>query len=224
MAFTIPDNDGGQDELLSLLTSKGVEDLSLSGLVTGVVSGMALSGSTSRLLSVAAGTYVINRQVYTYGGGNISLLANNDTNPRFTVVEIDANGTLSQTHGSYAEIPLEPNRSVNSSGMPTKVKLATVLVKPSDSDISARISDRRLVASVVNQLLNGTGNPGPSDGVDGDFWLNTTTNVMWGPKTSGSWSNSIDLRPSNMALPANWTQGDGVAGAAPGTMLFKMGV
>jgi hypothetical protein len=38
--------------------------------------------------------------------------------------------------------------------------------------------------------LNGTGQPSPIDGVGGDFWLNTTTNVLYGP--------SIDLGGGNM--------------------------
>jgi hypothetical protein len=30
-------------------------------------------------------------------------------------------------------------------------------------------------------------NPTASDGVDGDFWINTATNVMYGPKAAGAW-------------------------------------
>jgi len=226
MSFTIPDNDGGQDELLSLLSTKGVEDLSLSGIVTGVVSGMAITGSTSRTITIAAGNYVVNRQLYVYAGGAINLIANTDGSgdPRFDVVEIDTAGSLFKTEGAYAAAPIEPDRALDANSMPTSVKLATILVKNGDDDLVNRISDRRLVSTVVNQLLNDTIDPTGSDGVDGDFWLNTTSNVMWGPKAAGSWSASIDLRPANMSLPANWTQGDGVTGAAPGTMLFKMAI
>jgi hypothetical protein len=41
-----------------------------------------------------------------------------------------------------------------------------------------------------NSVLNGTSNPVGTVGIDGDFYINITTNYMWGPKgqvTSGSW-------------------------------------
>ncbi len=36
-------------------------------------------------------------------------------------------------------------------------------------------------------VLNGAINPGAGAGIDGDFYINTTTNVLWGPKAAGIW-------------------------------------
>jgi hypothetical protein len=42
-------------------------------------------------------------------------------------------------------------------------------------------------------ILNGTTNPGQATGVDGDFYINTTSNTFFGPKTSGVWPSGISL-------------------------------
>jgi len=39
-------------------------------------------------------------------------------------------------------------------------------------------------------LRSGSGAPAPSDGVNGDFWLQTTGTVLWGPKADGAWPGS----------------------------------
>lgn len=42
-------------------------------------------------------------------------------------------------------------------------------------------------------VLNGTQNPTASTGNNGDFYINTTTNSLFGPKTSGAWGSGIAL-------------------------------
>ncbi|MBL7764728.1 MAG: hypothetical protein JNJ58_01440, partial [Chitinophagaceae bacterium] len=42
-------------------------------------------------------------------------------------------------------------------------------------------------------VLNGTVNPTGADGVDGDFFINTTTNEIFGPKTGGVWGSGTSL-------------------------------
>ena len=41
-------------------------------------------------------------------------------------------------------------------------------------------------------VLNGTSNP-TSEGVDGDFYINTTSNTIFGPKALGSWPAGVSL-------------------------------
>lgn len=38
-----------------------------------------------------------------------------------------------------------------------------------------------------NSVLSGPGNPAPGNGVNGDFWINTTTWQIFGPKSGGVW-------------------------------------
>jgi hypothetical protein len=38
-----------------------------------------------------------------------------------------------------------------------------------------------------NTVLHGAGAPTPGDGVNGDFWINTTTSAIYGPKAGGVW-------------------------------------
>ncbi|MEY2701966.1 MAG: hypothetical protein RLY43_599 [Bacteroidota bacterium] len=42
-------------------------------------------------------------------------------------------------------------------------------------------------------LLNGTTAPSNGTGVDGDFYLNTTTWIIYGPKTSGAWGSGTQI-------------------------------
>ena len=73
-----------------------------------------------------------------------------------------------------------------------------------------------------NTILYGETNPTGSDGVDGDFYINTATHAMFGPKVSGSWGPGFLLigpagpagEPGNTILygAANPTAGIGVNG------------
>ncbi len=42
-------------------------------------------------------------------------------------------------------------------------------------------------------LLNGTTNPDQTTGAEGDFYINTSTNEIYGPKTSTGWGTAISL-------------------------------
>lgn len=56
-------------------------------------------------------------------------------------------------------------------------------------------------------VLNGTTDPGVGAGVDGDFYINTTSSLIFGPKTAGTWPNGITLVGSNGATGAAGPQG-----------------
>ena len=42
-------------------------------------------------------------------------------------------------------------------------------------------------------VKNGTSNPVSSIGVDGDFYINTATNTLFGPKANGAWPSGVSL-------------------------------
>jgi hypothetical protein len=44
-----------------------------------------------------------------------------------------------------------------------------------------------------NTILNGTSAPTPTTGTNGDFYLNTSTNTLYGPKTTNGWGNAVSL-------------------------------
>ncbi|MEJ2814144.1 hypothetical protein [Caulobacter sp. CCG-8] len=54
-------------------------------------------------------------------------------------------------------------------------------------------------------LLNGTAPPAPGDGVDGDFWIDTTAWFIYGPKAAGAWPAGVAMighTPTNAELEA----------------------
>jgi len=55
-------------------------------------------------------------------------------------------------------------------------------------------------------VLNGTSNP-TSQGVDGDFYINTSTSMFFGPKANGSWPNGISLVGPQGSAGATGSQG-----------------
>lgn len=51
-------------------------------------------------------------------------------------------------------------------------------------------------------ILNGTTNPSNDLGTEGDFYLNTTTYVLFGPKTGGVWGSGFSLIPDPSLSPS----------------------
>ena len=45
-----------------------------------------------------------------------------------------------------------------------------------------------------NTVLNGSGAPAPGDGNDDDFYIDTDTYTIYGPKTGGAWGSGTSLR------------------------------
>jgi len=42
-------------------------------------------------------------------------------------------------------------------------------------------------------ILSGPAAPGAGDGNDGDFWIDTASNVLYGPKTGGAWGSGVSM-------------------------------
>lgn len=63
-----------------------------------------------------------------------------------------------------------------------------------------------------NTILNGTSNPTSGQGINGDFFLNTTTSTLFGPKAAGAW-------PSSGTALIGATGATGAAGANGNTVL-----
>jgi hypothetical protein len=61
----------------------------------------------------------------------------------------------------------------------------------SDSAQSAAIA--AINAPRGKTILNGSVDPTSSDGYDGDFWVNTSTMMIFGPRTSGSWGSGTSI-------------------------------
>ena len=52
----------------------------------------------------------------------------------------------------------------------------------------------------VASMLSGLGNPPNSMGSDGDFYINTSSYCLWGPRASGAWPSScVPLKPGYVA-------------------------
>ncbi len=63
-----------------------------------------------------------------------------------------------------------------------------------------------------NSVLNNTRDPLSTDGVNGDFWLNTNTLTFFGPKVAGVWPSGVSIAPGvpNTLLSGNTDPGNTV--------------
>jgi hypothetical protein len=72
-----------------------------------------------------------------------------------------------------------------------------------------------------NSLLNGSGAPASALGSNGDFYIDTTAEEIYGPKASGAWPAGVSLvgptGATGPAGPAGPTGAAGPAGAAGAT-------
>jgi hypothetical protein len=75
-------------------------------------------------------------------------------------------------------------------------------------------------------ILNGTSNP-TNQGVNGDFYINTSTNTLFGPKANGSWPAGVSLvgpqGPTGAQGATGLTGQTGPAGAQGATGLLTSG-
>lgn len=63
-------------------------------------------------------------------------------------------------------------------------------------------------------IISGATPPSPTDGVDGDFYLNTSSSVLSGPKALGAWPAGVSLvGPTGAQGPAGANGADGAPGA-----------
>ena len=59
-------------------------------------------------------------------------------------------------------------------------------------------------------IRNGSGVPSAGLGVDGDFYIDTASNLIYGPKTAGAWGSGVSIvGPAGPAGPTGPTGADG---------------
>lgn len=71
-----------------------------------------------------------------------------------------------------------------------------------------------------NTILNGNSSPSNSLGVNGDFYLDTSSYVLYGPKTSGAWGSGTSLI-SGSTIYSRITDGTTIASASTSNDIVK---
>jgi hypothetical protein len=66
----------------------------------------------------------------------------------------------------------------------------------------------RTASSIPNTILNGKGAPANSDGINGDFYIDTRSLLIYGPKAKGKWP-----LPQNLQGPIGATGVTGISGS-----------
>ena len=66
-----------------------------------------------------------------------------------------------------------------------------------------------------NVVLNGTGAPAGGTGINGDFYIDSNANNLYGPKAGGSWPTAV-----SMVGPTGSTGATGATGSTGGIGLM----
>ena len=74
----------------------------------------------------------------------------------------------------------------------------------------------RVASTDTNTLLNGKGTPKASTGINGDFYIDTNTMNIYGPKTKGKWPTAVPLKGAAGTNGTNGTNGNTGATGATG--------
>jgi len=84
------------------------------------------------------------------------------------------------------------------------ISLSTISIAPANAA-------GRTASSIPNTILNGKGAPSNSDGINGDFYIDTRSLLIFGPKANGKWPAPQNLQgPTG---PAGTNGSDGKNGA-----------
>ena len=81
--------------------------------------------------------------------------------------------------------------------------------KTSLRDLRAAFADAFEASNggVINTILSGSGTPDPSQGRDGDFYINLDNYEIFGPRNNGNWGNGTPLTddppPKNIFVTYN---------------------
>jgi hypothetical protein len=75
--------------------------------------------------------------------------------------------------------------------------IATTFVLPSSIAATKPKAAGRSSTAVINTILNGKGAPSNALGINGDFYIDTRSLLISGPKTNGKWPSSRSLQGAN---------------------------
>ena len=141
----------------------------------------AIAGGELRARTILSGTGQPSPYDGLSGDFWIDTVNNNIYGPAIWVYDRNDDGIPDLEGGEVQPAPLSVTAAINYWGDPTS------LIGPTGPCCTG---EQGAQGPRGNSVLNGTGQPSPTDGVSGDFWLNTTTNVLYGP--------AIDLGGGNM--------------------------
>ena len=86
--------------------------------------------------------------------------------------------------------------------------LVTIAILTTSTSVISVSAAGRTAASIPNTILNGKGIPATSLGINGDFYIDTRSLLIYGPKAKGKWP-----LPQNLQGPIGATGVTGISGS-----------
>ena len=145
MAFTIPNENDSFNDNQSAVDSGDFQILIDGITLNGVISGLDVSYSSGRNVSIASGFVKIgDNELEKFNSTTVSISNNSNSNPRFSLIAIDNNGVITSINGSPDEFPSYPTIPDNS------IILAAIFVPASNGSIASnRIVDKRVLINTI---------------------------------------------------------------------------
>jgi len=107
-------------------------------------------------------------------------------------------------------------RRKNRTAVIAVIALASLHI-PVSSAATKPHSAGRVTATVANTILNGKGAPIASKGIDGDFYIDTRSLSIYGPKAKGKWPVAQSLQGASGANGKNGADGKATTSASTST-------
>ncbi len=183
-------------------------------ILQGSITGTAVYVETQTPTTDANGLATMQIGTGTIVTGTFSAI-NWGAGPYFIKIDTDPSGGTSYTISGTSALLSVPYAlfSANGTPGPTGATGATGPTGPTGATGATGAAGTN-----GNTIWNGNSNPTAGTGVDGDFYLNTNTNTIFGPKAGGAWPSGVSLvGPTGAAGATGATGPTGPAGATGAT-------
>lgn len=206
------------------LTSSGNGGYTDSGIVLYFNGGLTLGDLKSVVVSSTGAPMNINiwfdtsgdGQFFAFDGSGLMSSINGDSYGGYSGNTLDENSAITPLGGiSTGGHTLAELQAGVVPGIDSNTPIALWIgIDSTNTSASADISSVRV--NPVPTILSGSVDPASSQGVDGDFYINTASSTLFGPKSAGTWGTGTSLvgaqGPQGPAGPTGATGPQGQVG------------
>jgi len=153
---------------------------------TGAAGPAGSSGADGRTILTGAGTPVATGAAGAIGDLYLDTINNQLYGPKAAATWVGLSGVaLIGPQGATGPAGAQGASGATGASGPQGPVGPQGLLGPTGPQGVAGVPGQTIIAGQA--VLNGTADPAVGVGADGDFYINTTTNVLWGPKAAGVW-------------------------------------
>ncbi|WP_294318028.1 hypothetical protein [uncultured Chryseobacterium sp.] len=193
--------------------------------------GINTQSPTAALHVVSKGNAATTQALKVHNSDGTNLLTINDDGTVTGSAASNLGGTGSGTNGKNALVKTTPE-AAGANCSTGGIKIESGLDNNNNGTLEvSEITDTKYICNGAagaagsdgKSVLNGTVNPSSSTGNNGDFYINTATNFLFGPKAGGNWPAGVSLVGPAGATGATGPAGIGYGGTSASAKTISLG-